>query len=680
MSGENKKQQGSVSSLVVYILAMAVSLGAYTLGCMARSGIKNGALYAFLCLGGLIVCMAASPIAASLYNKKLSATSVKRKNEDADERMARMAKDPDGEWRKLRRLCRLTEGYVAFLGLLCLGVCFFYGCSGLSTSWITVELLPMFFLTGYIGKFFRPKQKGNSEDALPEAEYPRLYGLVRSLGGEKLAGKKLYIRILQGIPDEECNAALAQSGKEITLWLGAVLLCVLDEEELTQVLLHEFAHMDKTDVDQERTYNRIMGYLQAEEHSVFGIMVELAMSFAILRLGLEGSFYFLFSSRAKEGRADHDAASLGDRQKQASALAKINAHTLFIYEQEPYDNLFVTEEIPQHLLTDRARNFRDALFNRGHFWRTILEREIPSRVDTHPTFRQRWEALGCCDYSMTPANVDSDFARECWAAAETADADRASIPQEQYDRMRKENYLDHLAVISEFESKEWNPSPEELRKPMLAYYHVGQPEKMEAICDRILAELDSPFSTAFSAYWKGTILLHRYDRQGLAYLYRAMETNTNYIEEGLSQIGRFCTMMGLEAELQEYRSRAPELMQLKVDRSTGGIHSGTKLIPASLPEGWLDKILDFALKAGEQKLDRIYLVQECVAEDYMPSSFILRFREEASDERRDEIYEKIFRLLDDWPEDYEFCLYIYEDSMEKLLSSVDGSCVYSCEA
>lgn len=676
MSGENNKKQGSFGFPAAYLGAIVITVGAFTIGLKLCPQLSNGRLLTFLCLGILVLCVILSPVASALFRKRVQARNVRESNARADERLERMARDPGKEWRKLLMLCHLAAAYVGLLWALCIAVPFFYGTSGLSTDWIFLVTIPLFFVSGLIGKLIKPKEQDAQSEPLPEKDFPKLYSLARQAGGEDLAGRKLTIRVLHGIPDEECNAALAISEKEICIWLGAVLLCVLDEGELKQVILHEFAHMDKGDASQNRVYNRIMGYLTADGKSVFEGINQLALSFAIDILQQEGSFYFWLSSREKERRADGRAASLGDQEKQCSALAKIGAHTLYAYEQFPYDNLFVSEQIPRHLMTDRARAFRDALRKREGDWRMILEHGLPSRIDTHPTFRQRWEDLGCCAYSMLPADAGSEFAKECWAAAETADAERASISQADYDQMRKEGYLDPCAVIEAYESRDRELSPDELREPMLAYYKIGKPEKMEAICDKILAESDSPFSTAFARYWKGYLLLHRYDRAGLDFIYGAMEANSNYIQSGLNEIGSFCTMMGLEAELHEYRSRAPELMQLKVDRTVGGIHPKARLEPAVLPDGWQEKILEFILSVGKEELEEVYLVRELASDDYTPSSFVLRFGEATPEDRVNQIYDRVFSLLDDWPEDYEFALYVYEEGMEKALSKVNGSCLY----
>ena len=39
-------------------------------------------------------------------------------------------------------------------------------------------------------------------------------------------------------------------------------------------------------------------------------------------------------------------------------------------------------------------------------------------------------------------------------------------------------------------------------------------------------------------------MLYRYDERGMELIYRAMEQNGNYIEEGLNIIGNFCCLTG----------------------------------------------------------------------------------------------------------------------------------------
>jgi len=673
---ENKKKPNILLGIVTHVIAFLLPFGAFLLGLNLKNADLNAEIWVVVCLVAIVLLCAGSFVGGTVMGTRLKKRSVIDTNAEADERMARLAKNPEKEWRRIRFACGLTVCYIIILVLLCLAVAFFYGATGYGGKNTLYILVPFFLMCGLVGRLLKPISHEQSVDALKEEEFPQLYALAKEVGGKKLEGKKVQIVVIHDIPDHECSAAVVVEKKRVIILLGAVLLCIVDEAELKQVLYHEIAHLETSDLEQDRTYGRIIGYLTSESHSIFGYCADLALLLPSTWLMIEGQLYFLLSNRMKEAKADDSAARQGEIEKQASVLAKIHAHDIYAFEQEPYVNIFRSETVPEHMMTERAEDYRAALEVRGAIWKEILEHELPSRVATHPTFRQRWEALGCCAYSMNPAPTDTDFAKECWAAAKVADAERASFPQEDYDDLRQRAYLKFVQTVEEYESSDRDWTPEQLREPMIAYFHVGEPEKLEALCDQIISSYDSPFATAFARYWKGILLLSRYDKQGLGYLYQAMEANTNYIEDALERIGRYCTRMGLQEELDEYRRRAPEFLQLTKDRDHDGITTGSKLSAGNLPEGWLEEILAYIQKVGGEVVQEVYLVTHHVTEDYNPSAFVLRFLPDAENEQMAEVYDKVFALLDDWPEDWEFSLYAYQDNLAKPLSTVKEALVY----
>ena len=168
---------------------------------------------------------------------------------------------------------------------------------------------------------------------------------------------------------------------------------------------------------------------------------------------------------------------------------------------------------------------------------------------------------------------------------------------------------------------------------MDAYFTVGQPEKMEALCDEIIATNDSPTATAFSRFWKGFLLLHRYDAAGIDLIYQAIETNRNYTQAGMDEIGKFCTLMGLQEELEEYRRRAVEYFQTQKDWDhSEGITARADLSAETLPEGWLEQITRHILASAGDAMTEIYLVHEVNKSGCAMSSFILRFADGTEDE------------------------------------------------
>lgn len=671
---EKAKKTDLFRQIGTWALDILLVTAAVGLGTACRSRIEDPIPGLVLSAATVFVLCAGSIIGNRFFENWLNRVEVRSIHDLTDRRRSRILENEGRERRHLVLACWLVRGYVAALTASVLATGFFCAQAAVLSVVVTVNVIACFFLYGFLSRLFHKEEKPDKAKALPETEYPLLYALVRKAAGVDRK-KPIYIFLATPDPDEECNAGVLHHSDGIYLLLGPMLLCTASEEELLQVLRHEFAHVDLAHTSQVRTYDRLLSYLTASR-DMFDRWANLVLKLPTSWLLFEGQFYFTFSNAAKEANADARAADAGDDFAQASILAKLQAHSLYIYEQEPRINIYRSEIMPTDFTSARIRHFRAQLPVREDAWRNIMEHEIPSRSATHPTFRQRWEALGCCEYSLMPAAEDTPFARECWAAAAESDRRMSAMSQEQYEALRKENYLSHLEILTNWEKEGQLLSPEEMRPVIIAAYSLGMPEKTETICDRVIRENDSIFATAFARYWKGLLMLCRYDRGGLAYIYQAMEANPNYIQDGLDRIGRFCTMMGLQADLDEYRSRAADLMQTRRDRSAGGIHAKADLSPAQLPQGWQDEILDYILKTSGESIHQVYLVRENTESGFTPSSFVLRYPEGTPEEEQCRIYDCVFRLLDDWPEDHDFCLYDYDSAMKKPLDEVPGSCIY----
>lgn len=675
MSGENKKGKNLLLAVLPWVAAIVIGVTANMLGlCLAQNLPWSPAAYC-ICLVLLILIPLLSKLYAALYSRKMGKMNVKGINDLVDQEKAVIEADVRSAWKKLHRNCVLTRGFLGFYGLLTLAVCFFEGAVWTSATNVTGLLLGIYVLNSYCNRLVFSGSEKPETPCVPEEEFPLLYALVRDVAGEERKDMPIRIWLLCDIPSSECTAAVGVNDGHIDLHLGIMLLNVLTEEELRQVLLHEFSHLNQQDSHQLIFYNRTMQFLVPGENQVLGLMLDWTCAGPAVKLAYQGQLYFLLSSREKEKWADKQAARLGSRECQASALAKTACHDLWVFEREAYESFYATPEHPRDLMTRRVEAFRQALAEREADWKTILERELPSRVDTHPTFRQRWEALGCCDYSLVPRQEDTPLARECQVLLEHTDNGLASIPAQVYQQQRAESYEEPLALVTQWEKTGELLSPDEMRPILLAYLNLGKPEKMEELCDRLLEWDSHPIVTHFAYYWKGKLLLYRYDKRGIDYIYQAMEANRNYIQPGLDAIGSYCTRMGLAQELEEYRRRAPELMQQEQDCQIPDL-SHSRLAPENLPEDWLDKIRETAIRAAQGKLQKLYLVKQLASEEYQPSAVVLKLEPDATEDLVQKAYDKVFALLDDWPVDWEFVLFVYEPAMEKALNKVPGSCIY----
>ena len=211
-----------------------------------------------------------------------------------------------------------------------------------------------------------------------------------------------------------------------------------------------------------------------------------------------------------------------------------------------------------------------------------------------------------------------------------------------------------------------------------ALRNIGRVTEAEALLDRAIAELP-PYAAAKAYFMKGALLMHRFDDAGIEYMYRAIDENNNYVEEGIQMIGEYCCLSGNGEELEKYRERVIELMQNKVDVSDKlfSLNKGDKFTRENLPEGVLERDIENITAAGEGKLDAIYLVRKSLSEDVFTSIYVLKFVPDNDYKTRQRIYHNVFMYLDT-VSDWQYTLYVYDDDGVKLigLEKIEGSLVW----
>ncbi|MBR4308509.1 MAG: hypothetical protein IKT58_02830 [Oscillospiraceae bacterium] len=653
--------------LLRWLLAMAVTVGLAVLGIflLPETGATPVGVFSVL----LLLCIGWSVCTGIRLQKTMGAMKVKEMVEYTERQLELMQADARKEKQKLQMAYTLTLIYTTGILLLAVELCFFAG----TRAWAHILSVSLFY--GFFSCVIKIRPPIDLSKALKEAEFPELYALSKQAAGEDFCGK---IRIFPGPPDGEqsCGLSVMEKDRNVYLLLGPVLPNVLNEEELLMTLRHEFAHVELSHTKEIAKFRNLLTFLEGDDSATMGWIFGLAILYPLSNLALKCSYYFALSSRTKEMEADASAGKAHSASVVAGSFAKICAFNLFWFEGSPRRCLYASEEAPKTLTTDLVHSYCSAIPARQGKWRELLEKELPAKVASHPTFRQRWESLGSPEYSMELRERSEAYAEEGKHLAELSDRSVREVDPEQYAKDRKEAYLEPLEIVTEYEAGDKGLSPDALRPVIRAYDLLGRPEEAEAICDNIIAREEGPFASAYARYWKGMNLLHRYDPEGIAYLYAAMEANSNYTEEGLSAIGEACTRMGLEKELGEYRRRFEALMQSAQDRHVGGINSKTKLTLTTLPEDCREKILQRILIAGRGNLQRVYLIKELVSEDYTPHAFVLDYLPDTEDEEKDRIYDEIFRYLDDYPEDRDFALYDYEPGMKKPLAQFPEALIY----
>ena len=680
MSSNQKFQKQALFRLIgsLALLVIAVAAGAL-LGTSVSESTRN--MFAFITLGALILLVAFlvfNAVAARLYKNSKSNKNAQQTMEYYLERKEKAARDLPRAIRKIVFLRRAFECYAVLIAILSLIIAFAVGMEKEISAGLI--LLPFYLLYALSGRILPSPEKFDFKDYTIPEEYPVLYDLAHKAARTLKVDGAIRIQLLPN-----SNAGIAKIGKTYSLQLGVQLLDILSEEELYQVLLHEFAHQTKDGNPSDKEF-RLFTHITEREENTMTQFLNLLFLFPDLLFAFEYLLYRMISSAGIEALADSAILTHGDPQTATNALAKSNLYDRFDYEigEHISEHYYEPEEPRRDSMNIVVTAFRQALAKRQTFWSSLLMNEIEPRVASHPIFKNRMKALGCSHFEVTlPNDEGSPYRLECQKAMQTVNDIVYERSKEGYAERREEFYLKPLKIVKDWENSGKRLSAEEYRPVLDALGALDRKAEQEALCDEIIATSDNLFATAHAQQYKGILLLRRYDKAGIDHIYRAIEINHNYIDDGMNEIGSFCCMMGLQEELEIYRQKVLELRQYQIDEydQTGELNANDNLISEQLPDGMLESILTFIKDADSTKsLKRIFLVRKIISEKFFTSVFVLEYKENTSSEIVESVTDKVFNHLDTRPEDWQFSLFLYDTQKANALKKVKNCCIYDDSA
>lgn len=673
---KDREKQNTINLVLGMLFAFIVALGMAALGLVYGGYIPYTTVCLFLTTGFLILMMVLNPLIYWLYWKQKNTMSVAERIEFLKVRQNKAELDPYMLLQKVKRIKLGIQIYIALLLLTTITLPFFAGAVNGPTVWLL--LFSFCILAGFFRRFWGLREKFDFSEYSIREDFPALYALAEKAAQEVGITYPIRIHICSN-----CNAGVLLVNETISLELGTVLLSVLTEEELYQILLHEFAHIaNESTMPNFTTMATVRFLLYEEDHGelISAAMVQL-LKFPVAYFVLEYEIYRLVTNEYCERMADQMILTKGSPSVATAALAKTNMDVYFQQEMSRFiPEPFYQPETPAWNINARlCEGFRKAIAERKDFWLELMQKELVPQFVTHPIFRQRWEAYGNCDFEIVLPDLDTVYNGECQKAIEKMNIVVRNQILESYEEERKLYYLEPLTTVEAYEASDGTLSHEQIPQIIQAYMTLGREEDAYQLCDKVLAENPNPNETVYALYIKGCQLLDSYDEQGIDLIYKAMEINHNHYEEGFERIGRFCCLMGLEDKREEYRARYIECFQKDMDEysKAADLSPSDNLVPEQFLQEKLDDILKFMISAGEGKLKNIYLVRKVISDTYFTSAFVLEFELKTTDDERYHITKAIFHYLDSYPEDWQFSLFQYDVKTAKAVKKVPGSCVYT---
>mgnify|MGYP003299510293 FL=1 len=306
----------------------------------------------------------------------------------------------------------------------------------------------------------------------------------------------------------------------------------------------------------------------------------------------------------------------------------------------------------------------------------LINKEILSRSATHPTLKMRLESLGVNELRILYPESSKEYVSECKKAIEYVSSLIAQQSKESYEECRKYYYTESKELVEKWENNGRHIIAEEYSDVCDALRRLGRNTEALELCENAIKILDD-VGSCYAHFMKGCFLLHSFDKTGIDYIYKAIETNHNYIDEGLEVIGRFCCLTGQEDQLEIYRERAIALAQENEIYSEANVlNKKDKLSTEVLPEGMLEDILEHITSECSENIEKIYLVRKTITDNYFTSAFVIKMTPDTDDDIRYKILHKAFNYLDTCS-DWQFSLFDYEDVKNVKIEGIAGSCVYS---
>lgn len=602
-------------------------------------------------------------LAKNFSKKKTDVSSVEMQEEFALHRQ-QAANDIKAVVRKIKRIYKWILIYSAVIIFVCMAATVF---SCADTTYFHILLCAVFAYLAFY-RLIPDKEKYDFSDYSDPAEYPVIHGIACK------AAKKLgitgQIRIML-IPGD--NAGIARIGKTYSLQIGTFLLDVLTEDEFEQVLIHEFAHFTVDDARMSgasKLFYRIMSKPNSE----------ILFAYPDSVFVYEYNMYLHAASVTLESIADRAVIEHGDPRIAANALAKTACLNLFEYESERYypEPYYAPEEKRKNSGEVFVTAFRKAFSEREKAWRNILANEIQPRNASHPILRNRLTGIGATEYSIAIPDYQGAFRQECLNARKEVDEKVYQSNLDGYAEERKRHYLEPIRTIENWKASGEPLTVEITRDIINALHLLMRFDEAEKLCDRIISEEENPFAKAYAYFVKGNMLLKRGADEGIELIYKAMELNGNFINEGLSVIGEYVCRMGMQKELDEYREKAYAFSdnELKNRQQTGLLNSSDNLTKDDMPKEMSDSILEYIKGVCEDAVAKVFLVKKIITDDFSVSAYVIKFLPETDDERINRVMNKIFEHLDTHPSGRDFSLFIYDKETEAAVKKVKDSCIY----
>ena len=660
--------------ILKFLLALVLEVVFLLLGLECRKAhLYNEGVFLFLFLFALIL-----PLVAFVINLVLAKRFKDSFDSEATEKSFLEQKAAAKETREkklplLKKLIVIGDIYaasVAFFGCL---LAFAAGGLGQGTMvpWYLFALVYIFLGLDVI-RLGAPKVNFNTQtEYLLESDYPILHSIAYRAASCLGCEGKIKIAV-----SHDFNASIGRFTDAYSVVLGTYLLDNLSEEELFNVLLHEFAHVS----EENATKNYVMYYFDwiNEPHSMLDGLITLLYRHIRMMYSFEYTMYMYACSVINEEEADEAMLKFGNSEVAASSLLKTKFSNMYDWERGTYEeeHTLKPERMAEDYVRRQLRAYKERMELRKDAWVEMIDSEILARNASHPTVKMRITSLGIEEPRLVEKNDTPEYLAEVEKAICHIEKVIHYANLSNYQAVRQHNYLSHVQVLEEWENKGRAIVREEYADVLYALFCLGKVPEFVNLCYQIIEEMPEP-TNYYAHHMLGCYLLRTYNEEGIDHLYKSIELNHNMWEEAIDTIGRYACIVGKQDKLNEYRRRAKEIVKKdnEIYQNMNFIGPKDKLLSEQLPEGMLDDFIGYIKSIENSTIDKIYMVRKIIDEENFVTCVVVSPTEKADNDKFLATMEKIYQYLDK-SSDWQYSLFDMRRINKRLILRVKDSCIY----
>lgn len=548
----------------------------------------------------------------------------------------RLKEEIERDYRAAERRVELAiaggYAYIALFILLCMAGIAFVSAMG-STGFAVVFAV---FILGLLVRLTAKKEEPFPQLVFSEQDYPRLYALARRAQAA-VGGKK---KIVINWDDEPLT--VFETRDFICIGLSWIFYAISTDEELYAALMHEFAHVKNRDTRRGRRFMRLKQMWEREENLGSSLFVSAVASLICWKMDA----YEWISMRYHEVAADRQVRGSGAEQAFVNAVAKMEELSIYfnMFRRETLYDCFASETPIADYAAKELATYEEYRVKQAEIWKQILSRRLSALLDSHPSLRQRMQALGVESFDASQRETDANACSERKKMLAHADNLYYQNFSEDYGELRQEEYLKPKAIMEGYlkaEAEHETLSLSALSDCPAAFYGIDN-ERAEKIARELIS---NNYFAAIGHDVLGKLYYHRLDERCMDEFRAEMSLAPDAWEQSLEYMRNYVLRTGDEEYIRRFGEEAPELAQRAKDRVQAGHWKAKKqpLRKSALADEYIQELCRRAEECGGL-VRRMYVAD--YGEEITVTLVVLEVSVPVRSEEWDNVFGKMSGYLD----------------------------------